>query len=30
MATRLQRDNGGRLPVIDWPAPAENGNGADL
>jgi thiamine biosynthesis lipoprotein len=32
MATRLQRDNGGRLPVIDWPASAENGNGngADL
>lgn len=25
MAERLQRDNGGRLPVIDWPKPAGDG-----
>lgn len=28
MAERLQRDNGGQLPVIDWPA--QDGSGADL
>ncbi|MDH5254430.1 MAG: FAD:protein FMN transferase [Gammaproteobacteria bacterium] len=30
MAERLQRDNGGRLPVIDWTRPGEDGEDPDL